>query len=65
MSNEEFDNLKEELLWQGSKVAVLRYFALNRHRDRLLAGTVLPMHLLPLCFMQSTSICHLCALVDA
>ena len=25
MSNEEFDNLKEELLWEGSKVAVLRY----------------------------------------
>ena len=24
MSNEEFDNLKEELLWAGSKVAVLR-----------------------------------------
>ncbi len=24
MSNEEFDNLKEELLWEGSKVAVLR-----------------------------------------
>ncbi len=24
MSNEEFDNLSEELLWQGSKVAVLR-----------------------------------------
>ena len=24
LSNEEFDNLKEELLWQGSKVAVLR-----------------------------------------
>ena len=27
MSNEEFDNLKEELLWEGSKVAVLRYAA--------------------------------------
>ena len=25
MSNEEFDNLKEELIWEGSKVAVLRY----------------------------------------
>ena len=25
MSNEEFDNLKEELTWEGSKVAVLRY----------------------------------------
>ncbi len=25
MSNEEFDLLKEELTWQGSKVAVLRY----------------------------------------
>lgn len=25
MSNEEFDILKEELTWQGSKVAVLRY----------------------------------------
>jgi len=24
LSNEEFDNLKEELLWEGSKVAVLR-----------------------------------------
>lgn len=24
LTNEEFDNLKEELLWQGSKVAVLR-----------------------------------------
>lgn len=24
MSNEEFDLLKEELLWEGSKVAVLR-----------------------------------------
>lgn len=24
MSNEEFDNLKEELLWAGSKVAILR-----------------------------------------
>lgn len=24
MSNEEFDNLKEELLWEGSRVAVLR-----------------------------------------
>lgn len=24
MSNEEFDNLKEELLWEGSQVAVLR-----------------------------------------
>lgn len=24
MSNEEFDNLDEELLWQGSKVPVLR-----------------------------------------
>lgn len=24
MSNEEFDILKEELTWQGSKVAVLR-----------------------------------------
>lgn len=24
MSNEEFDNLKEELTWEGSKVAVLR-----------------------------------------
>ena len=24
MSNEEFDNLAEELLWQGSKVPVLR-----------------------------------------
>ena len=24
MSNEEFDNLEEELLWQGSKVPVLR-----------------------------------------
>jgi len=23
LTNEEFDNLKEELLWQGSKVAVL------------------------------------------
>ena len=25
MSNEEFDNLKEELLWEGSRVAVLEY----------------------------------------
>lgn len=25
MSNEEFDNLKEDLIWAGSKVAVLRY----------------------------------------
>ncbi len=25
LSNEEFDNLKEELLWGGSKVAILRY----------------------------------------
>lgn len=25
LSNEEFDLLKEELLWEGSKVAVLRY----------------------------------------
>jgi len=25
LSNEEFDNLKEELLWAGSKVAILRY----------------------------------------
>jgi hypothetical protein len=25
LSNEEFDNLKDELLWEGSKVAVLRY----------------------------------------
>ena len=24
LSNEEFDNLKEELLWAGSKVAILR-----------------------------------------
>ena len=24
MGNEEFDNLKEELLWEGSKVAILR-----------------------------------------
>lgn len=24
MSNEEFDNLKEELIWEGSRVAVLR-----------------------------------------
>ncbi len=24
MSNEEFDNLKEELLWAGSQVAILR-----------------------------------------
>ena len=24
MSNEEFDNLREELLWEGSRVAVLR-----------------------------------------
>ena len=23
MSNEEFDNLKQELIWEGSKVAVL------------------------------------------
>lgn len=27
MSNEEFDLLKEELTWQGSKVAVLRFVA--------------------------------------
>ena len=25
LSNEEFDNLKEDLIWAGSKVAVLRY----------------------------------------
>lgn len=25
LSNEEFDNLKDELLWAGSKVAVLRW----------------------------------------
>ena len=25
MSNEEFDNLKEDLIWEGSRVAVLRY----------------------------------------
>ena len=25
LSNEEFDNLKEELLWAGSKVAILRF----------------------------------------
>ena len=24
LGNEEFDNLKEELLWEGSKVAILR-----------------------------------------
>lgn len=24
MSNEEFDNLKDDLLWSGSKVAILR-----------------------------------------
>ena len=24
MTNEEFDNLKEELIWEGSSVAVLR-----------------------------------------
>lgn len=24
MGNEEFDNLKEDLLWEGSKVAILR-----------------------------------------
>lgn len=27
LSNEEFDNLKEDLIWAGSKVAVLRYDA--------------------------------------
>lgn len=29
MSNEEFDNLKEELLWEGSKIAVLRWLSRN------------------------------------
>ena len=29
LSNEEFDNLEQELLWQGSKVAVLRCGALG------------------------------------
>ena len=24
MSNEEFDNLEQELLWEGSRVAILR-----------------------------------------
>ncbi len=31
MSNEEFDNLEQELLWQGSKVPVLRCDCGNSH----------------------------------
>lgn len=38
MSNEEFDNLKEELMWEGSKVVML---------------SKRPMHFLHLCLLVS------------
>ena len=42
--NEEFDNLKEELLWEGSKVAILRYApVLDSCSKRLRRGHVPPV----------------------
>ena len=51
LSNEEFDNLKEDLIWAGSKVAVLRYA---------------PQTLIPLCCpAESCTAVHLLCGVQA
>ena len=45
LSNEEFDNLKEELLWEGSRVAVLRCLSATSDNGviiSLLHGIYLP-----------------------
>ncbi len=38
LSNEEFDNLKEELTWEGSKVVVLRWVAQGAAAELASAG---------------------------
>ena len=57
LGNEEFDNLKEELLWEGSKVAILRsalawliaYIAFKApaHSDQLSGLTIMMNSLAP------------------
>lgn len=45
LSNEEFDNLKEDLIWAGSKVAVLRYARTSHcHQLALLHSWAYSMH---------------------
>lgn len=38
MSNEEFDNLKEELMWEGSSVVMLSTYLIFSWRFDLLNG---------------------------
>ena len=48
MSNEEFDNLKQELIWEGSKVVVLS--SAEQARDKCLCARALPIRALTLHF---------------
>ena len=43
MSNEEFDNLKQELIWEGSKVAVLSSAEQARPRGSATAPAPRPL----------------------
>ncbi len=52
LSNEEFDNLKEDLIWAGSKVAVLRYARTGQGR------VTLPCYSLCMPLLHDMAVCQ-------